>query len=361
MLHAMIMAGGAGTRFWPASRVDQPKQLLDLTGGRTMIQATIDRVSSLVPAERTCILTNQRLVPAIQQQLPDLPPHSILGEPCKRDTAPCIGLAAFLTHRQDPDATMVVMPADHVIHPTELFCETIEHAVSLVESVPERILTFGIRPGYPAESFGYIERGEMLDAADTVSPATYRVAQFREKPTLTIAQQYLESGSFYWNSGIFVWKAATILQALKQWEPAMYEHLAAIAATAETPEFEAALHENFTRIEGKSIDYAIMEKYDNVLVVEAPFQWNDVGNWQSLATMHTPDSQGNVILGKHLGIESSNSIIRSEKDHLVVTVGLDDVIVVHTEDATLIVNKQQEESVRQVVERLREEGWDQYL
>ena len=326
-----------------------------------MIQATIDRVSSLVPAARTCVLTNQRLVPAVQQQLPDLPANSILGEPCKRDTAPCIGLAAFLTHRQDPDATMVVMPADHVIHPTELFCETIEHAASLVESVPERILTFGIRPGYPAESFGYIERGEILNAPGTVSPATYRVAQFREKPTLTVAQQYLDSGNFYWNSGIFVWKAATILQALQQWEPTMYEHLEAIAATAGTAGFETALHENFTQIEAKSIDYAIMEKYDNVMVVEAPFQWNDVGNWQSLAAMHTPDSQGNVVLGKHLGIESGNSIIRSEKDHLVVTVGLDNVIVVHTEDATLIVHKQQEESVRQVVERLKEEGWDQYL
>ena len=326
-----------------------------------MIQATIDRVSSLVPPARTCVLTNQRLVPAVQQQLPDLPANSILGEPCKRDTAPCIGLAAFLTHRQDPDATMVVMPADHVIHPTELFCETIEHAASLVASVPERIVTFGIRPGYPAESFGYIERGEILNTPGTVSPATYRVAQFREKPTLTVAQQYLDSGNFYWNSGIFVWKAATILKALEQWEPTMYEHLAAIAATAGTAGFETALHENFTRIEAKSIDYAIMEKYDNVMVVEAPFQWNDVGNWQSLAAMHTPDSQGNVVLGKHLGIESRNSIIRSEKDHLVVTVGLDDVIVVHTEDATLIVHKQQEESIRHVVERLKEEGWDQYL
>ena len=361
MLHAMIMAGGAGTRFWPASRADLPKQLLNFTGNRTMIQETVDRVASLVPAERTWVLTNQRLVPAIQEQLPDLPTSAILGEPCKRDTAPCIGLAAFLIQQQDPEAIMLVMPADHLINPTNEFCRSVEHATQLVDSAPERIVTFGISPSYAAESFGYIERDDALSELAEDAPRTYRVRQFREKPTATVAQQYLDSGNFYWNSGIFVWKAETILKALQEYEPAMFQILGEIADTADSPNFEAVLSEKFAHIEGKSIDYAVMEKHSEVLVVEAPFQWNDVGNWQSLASMYDADEDGNIVLGKHLGISSQNSLIRTTDNHLIVTIGLDDVIVVHTADATLIARKQDEESVRQVVERLQEKGWDQYL
>lgn len=326
-----------------------------------MIQETVDRVASLVAADRTWVLTNQRLVPAIRDQLPDLPASAVLGEPCKRDTAPCIGLAAFLIRQQDPEATMVVMPADHVISPTDLFCQAVEHAVQLVNSAPERIITFGIPPGYAAESFGYIERDQLLDPGHPDEPATYRVKQFREKPTSSQAQQYLESGNFYWNSGIFVWKAATILTALEQFEPAMFHVLQEIAESAGGADFEAVLNEKFASLEGKSIDYAVMEKHSKVLVVEAPFQWSDIGNWQSLATMYDPDEDGNIVLGKHLGIASQHSIVRSVDDHLIVTIGLDNIIVVHTEDATLIASKQHEESVRQVVERLREKGWDQYL
>jgi mannose-1-phosphate guanylyltransferase len=360
MLHAIIMAGGSGTRFWPTSRNASPKQLLDLAGGRTMIQATVDRLGELASPERTLVVTNRRLVDAISQQLPDLPPESLIGEPCKRDTAPCIGLAAALVSRNDPDAVMVVMPADHVIRPTEQFQRAIQHAVKMVDQEPSRIVTFGISPSYAAESFGYIERGEDVEVTSD-APATYRVVRFREKPSAATAKEYLSAGNFYWNSGIFVWKAATILEALRKYEPEMMSHLNTIADAAGTANFEEVLDREFSAIKGKSIDYAVMEHYEDVVVVEAPFQWDDVGSWQSLARLRDSDENGNTIIGKHLGISTQNSIVRSAEDHLIVTIGLDDCIVVHTPDATLVARKDQEEAVREVVKQLEERGWQEYL
>lgn len=360
MLHAVIMAGGSGTRFWPVSRNARPKQVLDLAGSRTMIQATVDRLGNLTSADRTLVVTNRRLVDEICRQLPDLPASGVIGEPCKRDTAPCIGLAAALVSRDDPEALIAVMPADHVIEPTAEFQRAIRHAANLVEEQPSRIVTFGIRPTYPAESFGYIERGDTVDVTGD-APATFRVLRFREKPSATTAQEYLAAGNFYWNSGIFVWKAQTILDALTKYEPEMMAHLNSIAESAGTADFEAVLDREFAEINGKSIDYAVMEHYEDVVVVEAPFRWDDVGSWQSLARLRGPDDSGNTIAGKHLGIRTNNSIIRGDDDHLIVTIGLDDCIVVHTPDATLVAHKDQEEAVRDVVKQLQEKGWDEYL
>lgn len=360
MLHAIIMAGGSGTRFWPTSRNDRPKQLLDLTGGRTMIQATVDRLGELVSPQRTIVVTNRRLVEEISRQLPGLPRASVIGEPCKRDTAPCIGLSAALVQSADSQATMAVMPADHVIEPTEQFRRAIQFAVDLVEQQPSRIVTFGIRPSYAAESFGYIERGDPRDTGGDGLP-TYDVVRFREKPSIDVAQQYLESGNYYWNSGIFVWKAQTILAALAKYEPEMSARLSTIAASIGTTEFEQVLDREFAAIDGKSIDYAVMEHYKDVLVVEAPYQWDDVGSWQSLARLRGTDDNGNTATGKHLGIRTTNTIIRGDDEHLIVTIGLDDCIVVHTPDATLVARKDQEESVREVVEQLKQRDWHKYL
>lgn len=364
MLHAVIMAGGAGTRFWPASRNERPKQLLDLAGGRTMIQATVDRLGDLVPADRVLIVTNQRLVAAIREQLPQLPPGAVLGEPCKRDTAPCIGLAAALVRRYDADATMVVMPSDHVIRPDEVFRGAIQRAAQLVDECPERIVTFGIRPTYPAESFGYIERGVALadpGPAEVRPGAAFQVRRFREKPSAEVAKTYVDSGNFYWNSGIFVWKADTIDTALAKFEPQMHSHIRVIAERLGAADFDRVLDREFTAIQGKSIDYAVMERYPDVVVVEAPFEWDDVGSWQSLARNRGQDAAGNTIVGRHLGLNTTGSIIRSDAGHLVVTLGLEDCIVVHTPDATLVANKHDEESIRQVVQLLKDRGWEQYL
>lgn len=359
MLHAVIMAGGAGTRFWPASRAAVPKQLLDLTGGRTMIQATLDRLAGLVPAERTLVVTNRQLVEAIRGQLPELPPENILGEPCKRDTAPCIGLAANLIHRQDPAATLVVMPADHLIEPTETFHQALAAAAEVVDSAPQRIVTFGIRPTYPAETFGYIERGPALKAHERL--AVFEVTRFREKPARTIAEEYLRAGNFLWNSGIFVWKANTILAALEKFEPEMFSHLQAIAAAQDRPDYLSTLDREFTAIRPKSIDFAVLEHSRDVTVIEAPFTWDDVGGWQALARSAGTNAEGNTVQGKHLGIRTSGSIIRTSDEHLVVTLGIQDCIVVHTPDATLVASKQEEESIRDVVKALEERKWKEHL
>lgn len=359
MLHAVIMAGGSGTRFWPESRQDRPKQLLKLFGERTMIEATVARLGDAFPPERVLIVTNVKQAHSMARLLPQLPPESILAEPCKRDTAPCIALAAMQLLRSDPDATMVVMPADHVIRPDEAFQQALRAAAELVDASPERIVTFGIRPTYAAESFGYIERGERLGEAR--GAPLYRVAQFREKPRGEVARRFFESGDFYWNAGIFAWKAATILRAIETHQPEMYRHLQRIDEAFGMPDYLTVLETEFSAIEGVSIDYAVMEHAQDVAVIEAPFEWDDVGSWQSLARLAGTDENGNTIRGKHLGLDTRGTIIRGEPTHLIATMGLRDLLIVQTPDATLVANKHDEESVRQLVRLLEERGWQEYL
>jgi mannose-1-phosphate guanylyltransferase len=371
MLHAVIMAGGAGTRFWPASRADWPKQLLALVGPRTMIQSTADRMAGLIPAERTWVVTNRRLTKAIAEQLSDLAPEQILSEPCKRDTAPCIGLAALEIARDDPQAVMAVMPADHVIRPEGSLARAIEFAAGLVADDPQRIVTFGVLPTYPAQSFGYIERGTPLAPADAHDPAVYRVARFHEKPKADVAQQYLDHGSFYWNSGIFVWRAQTILSALAQYQPQMLSHLKRIADARGKSDYQAVLEREFAAIQPVSIDYAVMEPTvradttsgpgGKVLIVEAPFEWDDVGSWQSIGRLNPADKQGNVVQGRHVGLDTKGTIVRTDDEHLVVTLGIEDCIVVHTPKATLVANKHDEESIRKLIKLIEERGWHEYL
>ncbi len=361
MLHAVIMAGGSGTRFWPASRAGQPKQLLDLAGSETMMQATVGRLVGFVPPERILIVTNQRLVEPIREQIPGLRPESIIGEPCKRDTAPCIGLAAIAVLAEDKDATMIVLPADHVISPTLKFQAALNYAVELVEAAAERIVTFGIKPSYAAESFGYIERGAALGEAEIGGHHAFHVAHFREKPNQQTAEEYLATERFYWNSGIFVWKARTILDALAKHEPQMFAHLDRIRAAWGTSRQQEVLQEEFQALKGKSIDYAVLERHSDVVVVEASYSWDDCGSWRSVARIRGEDAEGNTIAGQHLGIRTNNSVVRTTDDHLVVTLGMQNCIVVHTPDATLVANKHDEEAIREVVKELEARGWTKYL
>jgi len=360
MLHAVIMAGGAGTRFWPASRAALPKQLLALVGKETMLRQTVDRLGDLVTPERILVITNERLVPAVRQQLPELPAASIVGEPCKRDTAPCIGLAAILVSRQDPDATMAVLPADHFIRQVGRFQDAMRQAVDLIKTQPDRIVTFGIRPTYPAETFGYIQRGARVDIHNDAAP-TFVVKHFREKPSLVTATGYVESGDYYWNSGIFLWKAKTILGALAEHQPEMFAHLEKIGAAWGTPRQDDVFKSEFTAIEGTSIDYAVMEHFKNIAVIEAPYDWDDLGSWRSLSRLAGTDRFDNTIIGRHLGTNTRGAIVVTTDDHLVVTVGLEDCLVVHTPEATLVARKQDEEAVREIVKQLEARGWTEYL
>lgn len=362
MLHAVIMAGGSGTRFWPASRKDRPKQLLALSGERTMLQSTVDRLGNTVPPERLRIATTAGLADSIAEQLPQVGRDAILVEPCKRDTGPAIGLAAAHLLRDDPDAVMAVMPSDHVIRPPEAFCRALEHAHELVEDDPSRLITFGIVPTYAAESFGYIERGEELET-QAGAPKTFAVARFREKPKADVAAEYLASGRFYWNSGIFVWKARTILNELAKNRPAIVEQLTKIAETIGTPDYERVLQIEFAAIEPISIDFGVMEHAEDVVVIEAPFDWDDLGSWRALERLRAPDENGNVVDGARcLPIDTTRSIIRCEDPgHVVVTLGIDNLIVITTPNATLIADKTKEESIRRVTKLLEEHGWGEYL
>jgi mannose-1-phosphate guanylyltransferase len=359
VLHAVIMAGGSGTRFWPASRIGFPKQLLHLVGDNTMLQATFERLQGLVSPEHTLVMTNQHLVEPVRQQLPLIPPEQIVGEPMKRDTAACIALAASLIVHADPEAIMLVLPADHIISTDQQFHDCMLAGVRLIEQAPNQIVTFGIRPNYPAESFGYVQRGEGLSGSKVAG--AYRVESFREKPNRQIAEQYLQAGTYYWNSGIFMWRASTILNALRTFEPEMMKHIDAIAKSMGSPSFPATLQREFGAIDGRSIDYAVMERYKDVAVIEATFRWDDVGSWQAIGRLTQPDEQGNCVRGKYLPIQSQRMIVYGTQEHLVVTIGMQDTIVVHTENATLVAPKHEEERVREVVKQLQTRTWNEFL
>ncbi|RLS42609.1 MAG: mannose-1-phosphate guanylyltransferase [Planctomycetota bacterium] len=360
MLHAIVMAGGSGTRFWPASRASLPKQLLPLAGPTTLLEDTVTRLDGLVHPDQTMIVTSARLLDAVRRQAARVPATGIVGEPCKRDTAPCIGLAALLVSRHDPDATMAVMPSDHVIHPAADFRRAILQAAAMVEAAPGRLVTFGVRPTYPAESFGYIQQGAALPLGPGEAPA-HAVARFREKPPARVAAEYLAAGTYLWNAGIFVWKASTIIAALDERQPDSMAHLRRIAASWETPDRDRVFAEEFAAIKGISIDYAVLEHATDVAVIEAPFGWDDLGGWSAVARHLAADAQGNTAVGRHLTIDSTNTVVHTSDDHLVVTLGLVDILVVHTPDATLVAHRSHEEAIRKVVAELEKCGWNEYL
>lgn len=359
MLFAIIMAGGSGTRFWPKSRRDRPKQLLRLRGDATMLQETVARIAPMVPPDRVLIVTGADQAEAVRGQLPDLPPENVIAEPCPRDTAPCVGLAARIVARRDPDATMIVMPADHVIQPNLSFLNTIKAALAVIEADPSSLVTFGVKPTRPETGYGYIERGEPLQTIDGV--AAHRVLQFREKPDRQTAERFLASGNFAWNSGIFLWRAQTILDEIQRHQPQLAEALARVGAAWETPDWTEVLNREFPQMERTPIDRAVMEKAANVKVLEVLYDWNDVGDWRALQALIPPDEAGNTIQGNVLASETTNSIIVSDDDGLIATLGLDDVVIVQSGKATLVARKDQLDKLKALVESLGERGLGAYL
>lgn len=359
MLHAVIMAGGSGTRFWPQSRGTLPKQLLKLAGRKTMIQETLSRVSPWIDPARVMVVTNAIQADETTRQLPDLPVENILVEPAARNTAPCVGLAAIHLLEKDPEAVMLVMPADHVIGPVDVFQNAVKQAQDILATHPEQFVLFGIRPTYPSTGFGYIERGQVIDGSNG---SAFHVANFREKPDEATARRYMESGTFSWNCGIFVWRAAQILEAIKHHEPEMHDLLMQIREKIGHVDYEAALHANFTKMKGISVDYAVLERARDVCVLNAPFEWDDVGSWQALTRLLGVDDDGNTIDAPHVGIDTKNCTIRDTTGtHLIGTLGVEDLIIVHTPDATLVAKKGDENAVKELITLIRERGYERYL
>jgi mannose-1-phosphate guanylyltransferase len=359
MLHAMIMAGGGGTRFWPRSRRGRPKQFLTLSGGRSLLQQALDRVEAQAPPARCWVITGEAYRDETRRQLPALPPDQVIGEPVGRDTAPCVGLGAALIARADPDAVLLTTPADHVIEPTQRFRDAVHVAVQLADEHPGALITFGVAPTYAAVGYGYIQRGEVLPARQGLT--VVRVKQFHEKPDEGTAQRYLESGEYYWNSGIFVWRAATILAALQAHRPALADAVQRIAAAWETPRRDEVLRREYEAIQPISIDKAVLEPAREVLVVQAPYQWDDVGSWLALERLNPQDADRNTVQATHCGLDTRNCVIVGEPGQLIATIGVSDLLIVRDGDAVLVADRRQEAAVKQLVQRLRDRGLEEYL
>jgi mannose-1-phosphate guanylyltransferase len=362
MLHQLIMAGGSGTRFWPLSRKARPKQLLSLDGGPTLLAQAASRLAGVVPPGRVRVVTTEAQAPLVRLALPDVPPGNVIAEPAGRDTAAALGLGAAAIAREDPDAILVAMPADHLLKPVSRFQATVQAAARVLELCPDAVVTIGVQPDHPATAYGYIERGAAL--RETLPPEKrdararailgaapiYSVKRFREKPDRATAEAFLAQGGFYWNAGIFVWRARALLAALDRFLP----------ETAAVLRLEGdALEAAWLDLPKISIDFAVLEKHPEVVVVEADFAWSDVGSWTALPAIHGADADGNCAVGAtHLHHQSRGVLAVGTGDgrRVIATVGLEDVVIVDTEDALLVCPKGRVEDVKRLVERLERDG-----
>ena len=349
-LHAVIMAGGKGTRFWPASRAHRPKQILSVAGPDPMIRATVDRILPLAPPERVLVVTGAEHADVLRDLLPDLPPENILVEPLGRNTAPCIGLAALAVHKANPGGVMLVLPADHAIGKADEFRRLARIGADLAAR-RDVLVTLGITPTRPETGYGYIEAGPPLSPPDE---AARPVLRFHEKPDLSRAREYLERGGFFWNSGMFIWRAGLILDWMEKLLPELARGLNTLAAGIGRPGFKDDIARIYPDLPSVSIDYGVMEQADNVVVLPADIEWNDVGSWTSAAE-HWPQVHGNAIKGEILALDSQGCIVYGP-EKLVALLGVEDLVVVDTRDALLICPKERAQDVRLIVRELEERG-----
>ncbi|HUW82972.1 MAG TPA: mannose-1-phosphate guanylyltransferase [Phycisphaerae bacterium] len=349
MRRAVIMAGGAGTRLWPLSRADRPKQLLPLIGGASLLRKSYERLAELLEPEQILIITGAAHLDQVHEQLPELPRENLIGEPCGRDTAAAIGMSAALLHKRDPETVMSVFTADHMIEPVERFVAAVQRGFEAAEQHGDALITFGIKPTWAHTGLGYIHRGRSLGGD------LYEVVQFKEKPDAATAQEYLDSGQYYWNSGMFVWRTETILDQLRRHLPDSHEKLVRMADAWDKPDAASLAAQVYPALEKISIDFAVMEKAPRVMAVQMDCNWLDVGSWPSLADVLEPDPAGNVkAAAQTMLMDSRANIIVADGDHLVATIGVSDLIVVHSSDATLICRKQDAEQIKTLVEQLKQ-------
>ena len=347
------MAGGRGERFWPASRLKKPKHLLSIVGETSMLNQTIERLEGLIPTENIFVITHREQRDAVLNACPQLLSERVVDEPMGRDTAAAVGLAMVLVKQLEPEGVFAILPADHVIHSKIEFQATLTTAFEL--ALQENLLvTVGIRPTTPATEYGYIHKGP---SCSTLHGQTiYKVQRFVEKPDLATARQYLTAGDYYWNAGMFIWQVPTIEAALAELTPELYRSLKVIEKGLETGHKRTALLEKeYPRLEKISIDYAVMEKAENVATLEATFDWDDVGSWPAVANHYPADTYGNVIQGDVIVQDGQGNIVMNENSHLVALLGIDNLIVVQTKDATLICPKDKAQEIKKLVHTLADD------
>ena len=356
-MYAVIMAGGRGTRFWPLSREKKPKHLLNITDEKTIIQKTVERIRPLIPETNIYVITGANHCEEVKYQCSNIPEEIIIAEPVGRNTAPCIGLAAVKIKKMDPHAVMVVLPADHLITNEDLFLNTLTTAGEMAQK-GNYLITIGIKPTGPETGYGYIEEGEPVSSIG--GNDIYKVKSFREKPDITQAEKFIKDGKFFWNSGTFIWTVSTILDAIKNLLPDLYEGLLKIESSLDTENEEYVLRRVYEDIKPVSIDYGVMEKADGALLVKGTFGWSDIGSWDALYDVLSKDEKGNSLRGPVITIDSSNSLIYSPHK-LVTLVGVENLIVVETEDSLLICNRGCSQDVKKVVDMLEEKEMKEYL
>ncbi len=358
MISVVIMAGGKGERFWPKSRTNLPKQFLSLTNdGKSMIQHTVERLEGLVELENVYVVTNKLYEDLIVEHIPNLPLENIIIEPEAKNTAPCIGLAAVHIAKKNPESKMIVLPSDHLIKFNEIFLDTLRSGLEVVED-DGNIVTIGITPNYPETGYGYINFKKGVSPHEITN--AYEVLRFVEKPDLERAKQYLTSGEYLWNSGMFIWKVSTILKCFEDLLPEIYTGLKEIEVAVNTEKYLETLKKVFSEIPSESIDYGIMEKAKNIYVIPGNFGWDDVGSWLSLERINNTNQDGNIISGNVVTVKTKNSIIQGSKK-LIATIGLEDIIIVDTDDALLICNKDNTQEVKEVIANLKASNKTEYL
>lgn len=359
MLTALIMAGGSGTRFWPLSRKDKPKQFLKLNNSKkSMLEETAARINKLVPAEQIFVATNKLYKSEINKQLADIPEENIIVEPQKRNTAAAVGLSSVIIENRFPNSTMIVLPADHLIKEEERFIKLLKKAV-MAASIGENLLTVGIKATRPETGYGYINCGKKLFDID--GEQIFKVDNFAEKPDLDTAKKFLKSGNYLWNSGIFIWKVNNILANFEKHLPDLYLSLEKIRNFLGKDSEKEMIEKEFKKMKKISIDYGIMEKTEDIAVIPAAIAWDDIGSWPALSRIKETDALNNIKEAEHYGIDTKNSIIYSDSDKIIATIGIDNLIIVNTDDAILICDKKRAQDVKKIRNILAEENLDKYL
>jgi len=356
-MYAVIMAGGTGTRFWPRSREEKPKQFLSILDSKTLIQMTIERLTPLIDKKHIFLVMNPQQQTQLLAQLPDFIPEQIILEPFGKNTAPCIGLAAIHLQVLHPDSVMVVLPSDHIIRDVKTFHQALQIGEEMAIK-SDAMITIGITPNRPATGYGYIQHSEKALHSDGIS--VYKVKTFAEKPIFETAKLFLKSGDFLWNSGIFIWKTATILREIRSHLPELYIGLEKLQKTIGKVNYPKQLERFYRQIRSISIDYGVMEDAQNVYVIKCDLGWNDVGSWDEVYKLSEKDKNGNAIIGNGMIVDGEDNLIYS-KDDLVAVLGVKDMVVVKSENAILVCPRERAQDVKDLVDMLKRKNMNEYL